>query len=232
MLIATLFGITAFLLFMSLHWACALLSRIWYSIPHHNGDWGWDLPYQLSRSHEPISKEPSTGTRQKATSSMPLSLSATRWFLKSSQLLGTKFSNWLAFAVFCLPTPMRWAQKRTLSADWLAVPWSLMGQELCAWRHVPAIAGGIRPRVLVLHGWGGNARQLQNVADSLWGGGFDPLLLDLPAHGHSTGWHTHVPQWEQVIAAAAHRFGPFHGIVAHSLGAVATCRVLASGVCA
>ena len=153
-----------------------------------------------------------------------------RGLLGLSQKLAPALSARLAFQVFSTPLPLKWAKRRGLPAPWQAQPWELMGRRLCAWRHRDADAGAVRPRVLLVHGWAGQARQMQALAEALWQAGFDPLLLDMPAHGHSRGWRTHMPQFLQTLHGAGQRFGPFHGVVAHSLGAVAAAHAVASGL--
>jgi pimeloyl-ACP methyl ester carboxylesterase len=105
-----------------------------------------------------------------------------------------------------------------------------MGLRLCTWRHQGRLAETGRPRVLLVHGWAGSARQMRPLAEQLWNAGYEPLLLDMPAHGHSQGWQTHMPQFVQALHAAAQRYGPLHAIVAHSLGAVAAGHAVASGL--
>ena len=43
------------------------------------------------------------------------------------------------------------------------------------------------PVALLVHGWGGHARQLLALADSLAQHGLRPVLLEMPAHGRSAG---------------------------------------------
>lgn len=159
-----------------------------------------------------------------------VSLRLLRGLLALSQSLSPRFSAALAFQLFSTPIPFKWATRRSLPAPWQAQPWELMGRRLNAWRHSEAAASAERPRVLLVHGWAGEARQMLALAESLWAGGFDPILLDMPAHGHSQGWRTHMPQFQQTLHAAAQRFGPLHGIVAHSLGALAVGHAVAQGL--
>jgi pimeloyl-ACP methyl ester carboxylesterase len=127
----------------------------------------------------------------------------------------------LAFAIFCTPLPLKWLVRQRLPAPWRAQTWELMGQPQCAWRHADASQYPDRPRVLLVHGWGGSARQFQALAEQLWAAGLDPILLDMPAHGHSSGTRSHMPAFLQTLHAARQFFGPLHGAVAHSIGAVA-----------
>ena len=51
------------------------------------------------------------------------------------------------------------------------------------------------PTVLLLHGWGGHARQMLPLADALAARGLRPVLVDLPAHGGSRGRVSNLPQF-------------------------------------
>ena len=46
---------------------------------------------------------------------------------------------------------------------------------------------GEGPKVLLLHGWGGQASQLGAFAEPLVGTGFGVVAIDAPAHGRSPG---------------------------------------------
>jgi pimeloyl-ACP methyl ester carboxylesterase len=92
----------------------------------------------------------------------------------------------------------------------------------------PAAAG--RPRVLLVHGWAGDALQMCPLAEALAGAGFEPILMDLPAHGRSVGWRCTMPQIVRSLFAAQARLGPLDAIVAHSMGAVASLHAMANGL--
>lgn len=154
-----------------------------------------------------------------------------RGLMRTAQALGPGLASRLAFALFSTPMPFKKSVRTQAAAPWVAEPWELMGLRLCSWRHREHGAGpSSRPQVLLVHGWAGSAQQMRPLADQLWAQGFSPILLDMPAHGHSQGWQTHMPQFVQALHAAAQRFGPVHGIVAHSLGAVAASHAVARGL--
>lgn len=140
----------------------------------------------------------------------------------------------LAYRLFITPMPTKQAaRRRPVPAEWRPLSWQVEGLRLVAWqREQPLAASGPRPRVLLVHGWAGDAQQMRPLGDALWRAGFDPLLLDLPAHGRSEGWQSHLPQFVQVLLAAGQRFGPLHGVVAHSLGGLAASQALARGLAA
>ena len=148
--------------------------------------------------------------------------------LRLAQALGPRLGGAMALRLFCSPLPPKFLGRRALPAPWAAEDWAFEGSQLRAWRH--GESAGDRPRVLLIHGWGGRAAQMKALAEALWQAGFDPVLLDLPAHGHSGGWSSHLPQWRRALFAAVARLGPLHGIVAHSLGAVTALSAAARGL--
>lgn len=148
------------------------------------------------------------------------------------QRLSPALAAELAYQFFITPMPSKLAaRRRALPTDWQALDWQAEGRRLTAWRHRLALEShGPRPRVLLVHGWAGDAGQMLPLAGMLWDAGFEPLLLDLPAHGRSAGWRTHLPEFVAVLRAAGERFGPLHAVVAHSLGALAASQALARGL--
>lgn len=88
------------------------------------------------------------------------------------------------------------------------------------------LRSGGRPRVLLVHGWGGSAIQMQGIANVLVAAGFCPTLVDLPAHGRSTGHKSSVAQFSRALFALQARYGRLHGVVAHSAGALASAHAV------
>jgi predicted alpha/beta hydrolase family esterase len=86
--------------------------------------------------------------------------------------------------------------------------------------------------VLLLHGWGGHAGQLTPYVEPLVEAGYQPVALDLPAHGEALGSQTSVRHLAEAILRAGERFGPFAGLVAHSFGGAATTLALDAGLVA
>ena len=84
--------------------------------------------------------------------------------------------------------------------------------------------------MLLVHGWAGDAQQMLTLAEALAQAGFDPVLLDFPAHGRSGGWRATLPQFARALWAASARLGPLHAVVAHSLGALAAAHAAANGL--
>jgi pimeloyl-ACP methyl ester carboxylesterase len=90
------------------------------------------------------------------------------------------------------------------------------------------------PTVLLLHGWGGHARQMLPLADTLAARGLRPVLVDLPAHGGSRGRVSNLPQFARAIEYATARLhaqdSAPHAVVAHSLAANAAAHAASRGL--
>lgn len=133
-----------------------------------------------------------------------------------------------ALRLFFTPLPWKLAARRPLPAPWRLTHWPFEGVRVAMHRRVDLEPG--RPVVLLVHGWAGHAGQMRRLGDALAAAGFDPVLLDLPAHGRSGGWRSTLPQFARAVFAAASRLGPLHGVVAHSLGALAALHAAARGL--
>lgn len=81
--------------------------------------------------------------------------------------------------------------------------------------------------VLVVHGWISNAARMAEVIRALRERGLRVVAFDAPAHGRSPGRQVDLHGFRAAIAAVEARFGPIHGVVAHSFGALTTATWLA-----
>ncbi len=90
------------------------------------------------------------------------------------------------------------------------------GERLIGW------TWGRGPTVLLVHGWEGRGSQMGAFVEPLVEAGFRVVAIDAPGHGQSTGKLSSMPQFAATVSALSERFGPIHGVVAHSLGAAAT----------
>lgn len=139
--------------------------------------------------------------------------------------LGTR----VALGLFFTPMPTKWlARSRAVPRPWVETRLPFEGGHVSVWQRSDLEPG--RPKVLLTHGWAGDAQQMRPLADALAVAGFEPLLLDLPAHGRSAGWRSNLLQWVRALFAVTARFGPWDGVVAHSLGALAVSHALARGL--
>ncbi len=89
---------------------------------------------------------------------------------------------------------------------------------------------GEGPTVLFVHGWGGNAGNHYAGIEAVMQAGGRAVAFDAPGHGRSEGTLSCAPAFAWAIAGVAGHVGELRGIVAHSLGAAATCIALRRGV--
>lgn len=160
-----------------------------------------------------------------ATPSARLLGAALRLAHRWSPALATR----LALQLFFTPLPGKQQARATaVPAPWSPTRHPFEGGELTTWQRQDIAAG--RPRILLVHGWAGDAQQWRPLGDRLAAAGFDPVLVDLPAHGRSDGARSTLPQWVRALFAVSARMGPWHGIAAHSLGALAAAHAAARGL--
>lgn len=91
-------------------------------------------------------------------------------------------------------------------------------------------ARGRGPSVLLVHGWQGSAAHLEVLGERLVRAGYTVVTCDMPAHGETGGSVTSLPEFAATIEAVDRLVGPFHGVVAHSLGATATSLAIQKGL--
>lgn len=147
------------------------------------------------------------------------------------RLIGRVSPRWgtrAALRVFFTPLPWKFAMRRRLPHAWQVSRWPFEGSTLTVYRRTDIAAD--RPAVLLVHGWAGGALQMHGLGDALADAGYAPVLVDLPAHGRSGGWRSTLPQFARALFALTARTGPWHGIVAHSLGTLAALHAAARGL--
>lgn len=83
---------------------------------------------------------------------------------------------------------------------------------------------GDGPAIYFMHGWGGSGLQIRSLIDPLVRCGFRVVSFDAPGHGSSTRRRTHAGEFATALTSVTAQHGRAHGIVAHSLGAVAVAR--------
>ncbi|MFY7954073.1 MAG: alpha/beta hydrolase, partial [Armatimonadaceae bacterium] len=88
---------------------------------------------------------------------------------------------------------------------------------------------GNGPAVLLVHGWGGSAGSFALWIGALLKAGFSVAAIDGPAHGNSPGVFASAPAIAGAIRAFGKVAGPFHSVVAHSVGAIATALAASDG---
>ena len=95
---------------------------------------------------------------------------------------------------------------------------------------VQVYSWGTGPAVLFVHGWGGSAGNHYAGIEAVLQAGGRAVAFDAPGHGRSEGTLSCAPAFAWALAGVAAHVGELRGIVAHSLGAAATCIALRRGV--
>lgn len=85
---------------------------------------------------------------------------------------------------------------------------------------------GDGPTILLVHGWGGNRLQLGAFVTPLVDAGYRVVAFDQPAHGDSPGKSTNILVVADSLEVVGRYYGPFHAILAHSLGTLGTSYAL------
>lgn len=148
--------------------------------------------------------------------------------LRALHSMAPALSTRAALRLFFTPLPWKFAMRRAVPAPWTTQAWAFEGTQLIAYRRSDVSPGA--PVVLLVHGWAGSGLQMRAIGDALAHAGMNPVLVDFPAHGRSGGWRSTLPQFARAMYAAVSRVGPLHGVVAHSLGALAALHSAAQGL--
>lgn len=94
----------------------------------------------------------------------------------------------------------------------------------------PAPVSSPVPTVLLAHGWEGRGAQLGAFVEPLRRAGFRVVAFDAPGHGEAPGRSSSLPALGAALEAAAARWRPAVGVVAHSAGAIGATWALARGL--
>ncbi len=95
---------------------------------------------------------------------------------------------------------------------------------------IPVYSWGDGPVILFVHGWSGSGLQFGAMVEPLIRQGYRVVIFDMPGHGRAQGDRTNVFEMSQVVQQVAHLFGNIHGIIAHSLGSVASVLAISQGL--
>lgn len=93
-----------------------------------------------------------------------------------------------------------------------------------------AAKAGSGPTVVLVHGWGGHSSDMGAFVPELMEAGFKVLVLDLPAHGESEGDSASLIDAAHALMALQYMTGPWHAVIAHSVGTAALVHALGSGL--
>lgn len=156
------------------------------------------------------------------------------WLMRTAHGLWPAAGHGLAMRLFCLPLPIKWQQRRrALSAGWRTEQWAFERRSITL--YAPATPdSALRPVVVLAHGWGGHARQMLPLAAMLAAAGWQPRIIEMPAHGRSGGLNSSLPQFarvlDYVVSRLRERGESVEAMVAHSLGANAAAYAESRGL--
>lgn len=89
-------------------------------------------------------------------------------------------------------------------------------------RERPGFSVGEGPLVILVHGWGGRAAQMTELAEALAGQGLRAVAIDAPGHGTDAQTTSDGFQLAAAVRAVTDVYGQPAAVVAHSIGAIAT----------
>jgi|688.fasta_scaffold02611_8 esterase/lipase len=126
----------------------------------------------------------------------------------------------LAFDLFSNPFKSR-AKKLEPAIFHKAIPLSLALNQLIIrgyhWKsHQPKAK-----KILIIHGFGSDVYKFDKYVDALLKEKFEVFAFNAPGHGHSDGKRINALLYRDMILEVVNQFGPFYGMIAHSLGGLA-----------
>lgn len=135
------------------------------------------------------------------------------------------YAGKMAFRLFC--TPFRKAKKKRPDVFGKAEQVGFHFQNYVVKGFV--WNGAAEKKVLIAHGFESTSYNFDRYVMPLVKAGYGVVAFDAPAHGTSSGKRVNVLQYAAFLEAAAQRYGPIHGILAHSFAGQATALWLEKG---
>ncbi|SJZ51328.1 alpha/beta hydrolase [Sediminibacterium ginsengisoli] len=127
-----------------------------------------------------------------------------------------------AFRLFCTPYPgSRLRKMPPLFHKALKVSLPVNGLKVKGF-HWTSRATPNGKKVLIVHGFSSQSYKFEKYVSLLTQEGFEVFAFDAPAHGESEGSQINAILYRDTIIGIEKSFGPFDGIIAHSLGALST----------
>jgi pimeloyl-ACP methyl ester carboxylesterase len=160
-------------------------------------------------------------TSEKENVTMAMStwkMQTTRWMFRVLGTVAPRVAANTAYTLFSTPHPRRPSQR-----DMHIMNAAERLQSTYTNGTLAGYAWGDKgnPTVLLVHGWEGHVGNFTSLVEPLVNAGLRVLAFDAPAHGYSTGTTSTMVDYATALSALTIEFGPLHGIVAHSVGAVA-----------
>jgi len=136
-----------------------------------------------------------------------------------------------AVRLFTTPLPPKRLNRGRWPTQWRIDHWPFDRAGLTVYTRAAAEGA---PVALLVHGWGGHAGQMLPLAEAVAAQGWQPVLLELPAHGRSAGSTSNLPQFARAIEYVAGRLQAqgraVRLLAGHSLGANAAAFAASRGL--
>lgn len=140
---------------------------------------------------------------------------------KVLSLISSRKAAESVFKLFCTPysgKPKRKAPSVFHKAE--MVSFEINGKKVNGWKWKPEKFNG--KRILIVHGFDSCSYKFDRYIVPLNREGFEVVAFDAPGHGISEGRTINALEYSEAILKAENLFGSFYGIMAHSLGGLAT----------
>ncbi len=159
--------------------------------------------------------------KQKKTK-IPFAVQFISWSFPKLEKVAPKTANkWalnLFFTPIRFPFPQR-EQELLTQADFFSLTYKGAHIQGYKW-------GNSDKRIFLAHGWASRGSQLYKFIPPLVEQGYEVITVDQLAHGKSEGKRTTIIDFMNIIKLVLDKFKYFEGIIAHSMGGVATLLAL------
>jgi pimeloyl-ACP methyl ester carboxylesterase len=127
----------------------------------------------------------------------------------------------LAFDLFSNPFKTQ-AKKLAPASFHKAIPLSLEMNQLMIRGYQWKCPQPEAKKILIIHGFGSDAYKFEKYVDALLKERFEVFAFNAPGHGNSDGKRINALLYRDMILEVVNQFGPFYGMIAHSLGGLAS----------
>ncbi len=156
---------------------------------------------------------------------IPFFLRVIRWTFPKLEVVAPRLANrWLVKLFF---TPQQYPQP---AREKSVIHEAEKFEVLVGGKKVQGYTWGSGPAILFVHGWSGRPAQFAQFIEFCRREGYQAVAFDAPAHGLSEGKQTTVVEFKNAILAISQKTGPFHAVIAHSLGGVACLLAINEGL--
>lgn len=158
--------------------------------------------------------------------SVPPSVRGLRLYFRVASTVAPSVAERQAASIFLTPRRRKAADVARLPAGATMVHLNHDDIRITGWEW----GIGLKPVVLLVHGWSGLASDFESIALALVDEGFRVVAFDMPAHGRSPGKHTTLVEFVRSLHAIERWCGGIAGVVGHSFGATAAILALEEGL--